>query len=106
MCIRDSVWTLSATYADCKAYNDYSYQLMANEINEQKAQAIAGGFDYTGPLTPEDMVAGSDFGDWYDYHSAQVDRCKTIGVLPTSIINGGNASVVNGIVVFDPTPSS
>jgi hypothetical protein len=28
----------------------------------------------------------------------------TIGILPTSFINGGNASVVNGTVVFDPTP--
>ena len=102
----DDVWTLSATYADCKAYNDYNYQEMADNINEQKAQALAGGYDYTGPDSPEDLTAGGEFGDWYDYHSIQVDRCKTIGVLPTSIINGGNASVVNGTVVFDPTPSS
>ena len=31
-------------------------------------------------------------------------RCKTIGDIPTSLINGGNASVVNGNVVYDPTP--
>jgi len=35
-----------------------------------------------------------------------MERCKAIGPLPTSIINGGNASVVNGEIVFDPTPSS
>jgi len=38
-------------------------------------------------------------------HRGQMNRCKAIGPLPTSIINGGNASVVNGDVVFDPTPS-
>ena len=29
---------------------------------------------------------------------------KLIGPLPTSFINNGNASVVNGTVVYDPTP--
>ena len=36
-------------------------------------------------------------------HRAQMARCKTIGDIPTSLINGGNASVVNGNVVYDPT---
>jgi len=39
-------------------------------------------------------------------HRAQIARCKTIGDIPTSLINGGNASVVNGDVVYDPTPNN
>jgi len=50
------------------------------------------------------LVTGSEYGDFYSYWLKEKDRCKTIGVLPTSIINGGNASVVNGTVVYDPTP--
>jgi hypothetical protein len=38
-------------------------------------------------------------------HAGQLARCKTIGSIPTSLINGGNASVVNGEVVYDPTPT-
>ena len=37
-------------------------------------------------------------------HRGQMERCKAIGTLPTSFINNGNASVVNGTVVYDPTP--
>ena len=37
-------------------------------------------------------------------HRGQMDRCKAIGPLPTLFINNGNASVVNGTVVYDPTP--
>jgi hypothetical protein len=39
-------------------------------------------------------------------HRGQIARCKTIGDIPTSLINGGNASVVNGDVVYDPTPNN
>ena len=39
-------------------------------------------------------------------HAALMERCKAIGVIPTSLINGGNASVVNGEVVYDPTPNN
>ena len=100
----NDVWTLVESFADCRAYNDYNYQNMLNIISEQKARALAEGYDYEGPNSPEDMVEGSEFGDWYTYHLKDLERCKTIGVLPTSIINGGNASVVNGTVVYDPTP--
>ena len=37
-------------------------------------------------------------------HRSHMARCNTIGDIPTSLINGGNASVVNGNVVYDPTP--
>ena len=39
-------------------------------------------------------------------HAAQMERCKAIGVIPTNLINGGNASVVNGETVYDPTPNN
>ena len=35
--------------------------------------------------------------------AGQMDRCKTIGNIPTDLINNGNASVVNGNTVYDPT---
>ena len=71
---------------------------------KKKKHGSAEGREYYGPNRPEDMVEGSEFGDWYTGHLQDLERCKTIGVLPTSIINGGNASVVNGTVVYDPTP--
>ena len=100
----NDVWTLTKSYADCNAYLGAQYQEVVDMINQQKAEAAAGGYEYSGPQSPTEMVTGSDFGDFYTYWLIEKDRCKTIGVLPTSIINGGNASVVNGTVVFDPTP--
>jgi len=100
----NDVWTLSASYADCNAYLEATYLAEVAMINKYKAEAVSGGYEYNGPQTPEEMVTGSDFGEFYTYWLKDKDRCKTIGVLPTSIINGGNASVVNGTVVFDPTP--
>jgi hypothetical protein len=32
-----------------------------------------------------------------------VERCKTIGPIPSSTINGGEPSVVNGDIVIDLT---
>ena len=100
----NDVWTLTKSYADCNAYLGAQYQEVVDMINQQKAEAVAGGYEYSGAQSPTEMVTGSDFGDFYTYWLIEKDRCKTIGVLPTSIINGGNASVVNGTVVFDPTP--
>ena len=39
-------------------------------------------------------------------HRAQMCRCKSIGDIPDSLINGGNAAVVNGDTVYDPTPNN
>jgi hypothetical protein len=39
-------------------------------------------------------------------HRAQMSRCKAIGTIPDSLINNGNASVVNGDTVYDPTPNN
>ena len=100
----NDVWTLAASYADCNEYLEAQYKEVVDMISKSKADAVAGGYEYSGPQSPTEMVTGSDFGDFYTYWLSDKDRCKTIGVLPTSIINGGNASVVNGTVVFDPTP--
>jgi hypothetical protein len=35
-----------------------------------------------------------------------MERCKAIGVIPTTLINSGNPSVVNGDTVYDPTPNN
>ena len=102
----NDVWILTDTFADCKERNDDDYRYIANQIDEEKARAAADGREYNGPNSPEDLVEGSEFGNWYTYHLRELEYCKTIGVLPTSIINGGNASVVNGTVVYDPTPSN
>jgi len=101
----NDVWILTDTFADCKERNDDDYRYVTNLIEEEKARALSEGREYTGPNSPEDLVDGSDWGNWYTYHLRELKYCKTIGVLPTSIINGGNASVVNGTVVYDPTPS-
>jgi hypothetical protein len=98
------VWTLTQSFKDCKAYNDYNYQQIVDYIEEEKARAAADGREWDGPNRPEDLVEENGFGNWYTGHLEDLERCKTIGVLPTSIINGGNASVVNGTVVYDPTP--
>jgi len=38
----------------------------------------------------------------------ELARCKTIGAQPatSTLINGGNPSVLHGQIVFDPSPSS
>ena len=100
----NDVWTLTASYADCNVYLDAQYREAQDRIDASKAEAVAGGYEYGGPNSVTELVTGSEYGDFYSYWLKEKDRCKTIGVLPTSIINGGNASVVNGTVVYDPTP--
>ena len=78
------------------ANNDFIVE--TNEITRQKNEAAANGYTYEGPNSPFDEPS---FKEWWDRENA---RCMTIGVLPTSMINGGNASVVNGTVVYDSTP--
>ena len=34
------------------------------------------------------------------------ERCQWIGTIPSTFINNGNPSVVNGEVIFDPTPNN
>jgi len=100
------IWTLVRTYKNCQERIDYQTDRETANIEAQKAAADAGGYEYTGPQRWQDMVAGSGFGDFADYINRDQARCKVIGDLPTSIINGGEPSVINGEVVFDPSPSS
>ena len=61
-------------------------------------EPLAELISYAGRLRDPGNLASVD---WY---TDMVDRCKTIGPIPSSTINGGEPSVVNGDVVFDPTP--
>jgi hypothetical protein len=120
------VWSVTAEFANCNERLQYDYDEVAARIEEEKQRAEDEGRDYDwrsypgGPIiqTPYDDVGW--MGDAYSYidedgnevnqegnrygHRGQMDRCKAIGTLPTSFINNGNATVVNGTVVYDPSP--
>ena len=92
------VWTLKNTWNSCQERVDYWFDERQEQINIDIANS--GGIqNYGGPLSPYD-----DEG-WMEWWQREQDRCKAIGTVPTTLINGGNASVVNGTVVFDPTPN-
>ena len=117
-------WTITAEFDNCNERLQYDYNRRANEIAEDKARAEQEGYEYTGPDTPYDDKPW--MGDAYTNtyidqdgnevteefsanrwaHRGQMERCKAIGTIPTNLINGGNASVVNGEVVYDPTPNN
>ena len=123
----EAVWTVTAEFNDCSERNQYDYDQRAAEIARDKADAAERGDEYTGPNTPYDDPGwmGEAYTNTYEMvdedgntitvteeneanrwgHAGQLARCKTIGSIPTSLINGGNASVVNGEVVYDPTPT-
>ena len=96
-------WTLNQSWANCSLYIQYQIDEITALIAKYKAEAAAGGFTYSGPNVWQDDTNAEGNG-FADEIYRQQSKCKAIGVLPTSIINGGNASVVNGTVVFDPTP--
>jgi hypothetical protein len=117
-----AVWEVEATFKNCDERVQYDYDRRASEIARDKANAEASGGEYDGPATPYDDPGwmGDEYTSTYQDengnevtetipayrygHRGQMARCKTIGDIPTSLINGGNASVVNGNVVYDPTP--
>ena len=120
----NAAWSIRASFDNCNERLQYDYDQRAEQIARDKARAEEEGREYDGPETPYDDPGW--MGDAYTNtyinsdnetiteeipanrwgHRGQMERCKAIGPLPTSIINGGNASVVNGEIVFDPTPSS
>jgi hypothetical protein len=121
----NAAWSIRASFDNCNERLQYDYDQRAEQIARDKARAEEEGSEYTGPQTPYDdpgWMGDAYTNTFYDYnlgeevteevpanrwgHRGQMERCKAIGPLPTSIINGGNASVVNGEIVFDPTPSS
>ena len=55
----------------------------------------------TPPTTKEEYIEKSRE---LEYLLDRIEECKTIGNIPTSLINGGDPSVINGEIVFDPTP--
>ena len=71
-------------------------------IEEDIASAAANGQTYTGPTTWEEYIAENP--ENWEYLLDRIEECKTIGNIPTSLINGGDPSVINGEIVFDPTP--
>ena len=94
----NDIWTKTRTFENCRLWLQDEFDRFVDEITRQKNEAAANGYTYEGPNSPFDEPS---FKEWWDRENA---RCMTIGVLPTSMINGGNASVVNGTVVYDPTP--
>lgn len=117
-------WEIEAEFNNCSERLQYDYDRRAAEIDEQKARAQEEGWEYDGPDTPYDdpwFMRDTEFT--YSYynpetgqdeeatmmpdrygHAGMMERCKTIGNIPTDLINNGNASVVNGNTVYDPTP--
>ena len=99
-----AAWTLVRSYTSCQGRIDWQIDQVTASINQQKQAAVDGGYEYNGPQKWQDMVAGSDYGDFADYINRDQARCKPIGSLPTDLINGGEPAVINGEVVYDPTP--
>ena len=120
----NDAWSIRAEFNNCNERLQYDYDEYADRIAEDKARAESEGYEYNGFDTPYDDPGwmGIEFTTTYTDengnevtetipanrwgHAALMERCKAIGVIPTSLINGGNASVVNGEVVYDPTPNN
>ena len=92
------VWTETQSFNNCEEKLDMFVQEYQENI--QRMIAESGGIqNYTGIMSPfEDPIWLNEF------YQPQRDECKTIGSVPTTLINNGNAAVVNGTVVFDPSP--
>ena len=119
-----AAWTVTAEFNDCNERLQYDYNQKAAELAEWRANAEASGGEYDGPSSPYEDAAwmGDAYTNTYidengneiveEYaanrwgHRAQMSRCKSIGDIPDSLINGGNAAVVNGDTVYDPTPNN
>ena len=120
----NAAWSVRAEFDNCNERLQYDYDQRQSEIDEDKARAEEDGREYDGPNTPYDDPGwmgveytntyidenGNEVNEFNEAtrwgHAAQMERCKAIGVIPTSLINGGNASVVNGVTVYDPTPNN
>ena len=98
-----NIWTLDQSFANCNEKIQYEIDRLIQEINRWKADALANNYTYDGPVSWEGFTSedGNGPADWIKREQL---RCKSIGPIPTNLINGGNASVINGTVVFDPSP--
>ena len=90
----NEAWSITASFDNCNEKLDFWYNERSDQIAQEKANS---GSDYSGPNSPEE---DENFMEWF---GREQDRCKAIGPVPTSLINNGDASVINGDVVFDPT---
>ena len=120
----EEAWEARITLKNCNEKIEYDYDQEAARIAENRARDEADGFEYAGPATPYDnpWFMGDAYTQTYTDengnevveeipanrwgHRGEIARCKTIGDIPTSLINGANASVVNGETVYDPTPNN
>ena len=99
-----SVWTLDQSFNDCNGPIQYEADRITSWIQEDIDNAAANGETYTGPTTWQEYIELN--AENWQFLFERIERCMTIGNIPSSLINGGEPSVVNGEVVFDPTPSS
>jgi len=100
----DSIWTLDRTFANCQEVVDYETNRIQSDLDEAIAQTEANGQVWDGPTTWQELV--EEEPENFEWLTNRISECKTIGDIPTFLINGGEPSVVNGEIVFDPTPSS
>jgi hypothetical protein len=102
----EEAWDVRVTFKNCNERIKYDYDQEAERIAEDIARAQAEGYEYTGPATPYDMpwFMGDAYTNTYTDedgnevveefaanrwgHRGQIARCKTIGDIPTSLING------------------
>jgi hypothetical protein len=99
----ESVWILDRSFEDCNGVIQWEKDRITSWIEEDIARAAENGEEYTGPTTWEEYIAENP--ENWEYLTQRIEECKTIGDIPTTLINGGEPSVVNGEIVFDPTPS-
>ena len=95
-----SIWSVRETFNDCSEVVTF----YLNEIQGQIDSNIANDPNYSGPTTADALIASEP--ENYAWIIDESARCQTIGPIPTTLINSGEAAVVNGDVVYDPTPSS
>jgi len=97
-------WILEKTFDSCNEENE-------DRIATWRANNASRDDDDPGKLAdwPNDVGTGEEGS--YNFAASmnrELARCKTIGAQPatSTLINGGNPSVLHGQIVFDPSPSS
>ena len=98
-----TVWTLVRSFANCTDAIAYETDRIQADLDQAKADTIANGGTWDGPNTWQELV--EEEPENFEWLTNRLSECKTIGTIPTFLINGGEPAVVNGEVVFDPTPS-
>ena len=99
-----SVWVLTNSFDSCREMVTYETNRLQDDINRQ-IEEQGENYPTDGPRSVADLIAlweveSPGSAKWY---TDMVERCKTIGPIPSSTINGGEPSVVNGDIVIDLT---